>query len=177
MTLIVGLGNPGTQYSKTRHNAGFMLIDKILDSSFIKQNLKCDGELYKNNKLLLLKPTTFMNNSGISVKKVVDFYDINRIIVCHDDIEIGFCSFKCKKGGGSGGHNGLKSIDSFIGKDYERVRLGIGRWEYDIVDYVLGKFTDDEFNKFDKFLIYAKEALLFLIDNNIELTKQKYNKK
>lgn len=177
MTLVVGLGNPGAKYDKTRHNAGFMLLDKILDSSFVKQNLKCDGELYKKGNLLLLKPHTFMNNSGISVAKVVNFYDIDRIIVCHDELEIGFCAFKCKKGGSSGGHNGLKSIDENIGNDYERIRLGIGRGEYGVIDFVLGRFSDDELKKFDEFLEYAKNALLHLISNDINSTKQKYNKR
>lgn len=177
MTLVVGLGNPGGKYDKTRHNAGFMLIDKILDSSFIKQSLKCDGELYKKGNILLLKPHTFMNNSGISVAKVVNFYDVDRIIVCHDELEIGFCALKCKKGGSSGGHNGLKSIDSHIGNDYERIRLGIGRGEYGVVDFVLGNFSDDELKQFDEFLDYASEALRYLINNDINSTKQKYNKK
>ena len=90
MILIVGLGNPGEKYKNTRHNLGFMLIDEILNNTFIKQNLNCNGELYKKQNLLILKPLTYMNNSGESVKKVVHFYKPTRIIVCHDELDIPF---------------------------------------------------------------------------------------
>lgn len=177
MILVVGLGNPGEKYKNTRHNLGFMLIDKILDSSFKKQNLNCNAELYKKQDLLLLKPLTYMNNSGESVKKVVEFYKPERIIVCHDEMDIGFCKLKIKKGGSSGGHNGLKSIDALIGNEYERVRLGIGKpqFKYEVINYVLDNFSKEEEKELQSFLDYSKEALEYLISNDILKTQNKFH--
>ena len=107
MILIVGLGNPGPEYSKTRHNVGFILIDRLKNSNFTDvSSTKFQGELFKFQNLLFLKPTTFMNLSGRSVKAVADFYKPERIIVIHDDLDLNFGVVKFKKGGGNGGHNG-----------------------------------------------------------------------
>ena len=145
MILIVGLGNPGPEYSKTRHNVGFMLIDRLKNSNFTDiSSAKFQGELFKFQNLLLLKPTTFMNLSGRSVKAVADFYKPERIIVIHDDIDLELGAVKFKKGGGSGGHNGIKSIDALIGADYERVRIGVGRDGRDAASFVLSKFTSED---------------------------------
>lgn len=177
MILVVGLGNPGEKYSKTRHNLGFMLIDNILNSSYNKQSLNCNGELYKKQDLLLLKPLTYMNNSGESVRKVVDFYKPTRVIVCHDEMDIGFSKIKIKKGGSAGGHNGLKSIDSFIGNDYERIRLGIGKPEIksDIINFVLSNFNKEEEQKLQDFLDYSKDALECLIAKDILTAQNKFH--
>lgn len=131
MILIVGLGNPGDEYKNTRHNVGFMLIDELVSDGFdtVGGSSKFKGELYKKGSLLLLKPQTFMNLSGNSVKAVKDFYKPERIIVIHDDIDLKFGAMKFKFGGSSGGHNGIKSIDNLIGNEYERVRIGVGRSE------------------------------------------------
>ena len=168
MTLIAGLGNIGKEYENTRHNVGFMLIDLILKDGGYSDvsSAKFQGELYKNGSLLLLKPSTYMNSSGKSLKAVNDFYKPNHIIVIHDDLDIAFGAMKFKNGGSSGGHNGIKSIDSLIGTNYDRVRIGIGRSYKSIIDYVLGKFDNSELEKLDGILSHAKEAVLALANSN-----------
>ena len=178
MILIVGLGNPGGKYENTRHNAGFMVIDRLLSPQAIKiSNEKFQGELYKMGSLLLLKPKTFMNLSGKSVQAVANFYKPERIIVIHDDLDLAFGAMKFKIGGSSGGHNGIKSIDSLIGNEYERVRIGIGRGKFDTINFVLGKFSEDEREILDETLNYAKNAVEFLIKNDIDETTRKFNRK
>ncbi|MDO5045200.1 aminoacyl-tRNA hydrolase [Campylobacter sp.] len=179
MVLIVGLGNPGPQYEKTRHNIGFMLIDLLKSEKFTDvSSSKFQGELFKSSNLLLLKPQTFMNLSGSSVKAVNDFYKPERIIVIHDDLDLKLGVVKFKIGGSSGGHNGLKSIDSLIGNEYERVRLGIGRGDKtSVTNYVLGEFSEDEKECLQKVLNYAKEAVLELVKSDISTISQKYSTK
>ena len=168
MTLIAGLGNIGKEYENTRHNVGFMLIDLILKDGGYSDvsSAKFQGELYKNGSLLLLKPSTYMNSSGKSLKAVNDFYKPNHIIVIHDDLDIAFGAMRFKNGGSSGGHNGIKSIDSLIGNNYDRVRIGIGRSDRSVIDYVLGKFDSSELEKLDGILAHAKEAVLALANSN-----------
>ncbi|MCI7364746.1 aminoacyl-tRNA hydrolase [Campylobacter lanienae] len=168
MTLIAGLGNIGKEYENTRHNVGFMLIDLILKDGGYSDvsSAKFQGELYKNGSLLLLKPSTYMNSSGKSLKAVNDFYKPNHIIVIHDDLDIAFGAMRFKNGGSSGGHNGIKSIDSLIGNNYDRVRIGIGRSDKSVIDYVLGKFDTSELEKLDGILSHAKEAVLALANSN-----------
>ena len=168
MTLIAGLGNIGKEYENTRHNVGFMLIDLILKDGGYSDvsSAEFQGELYKNGSLLLLKPSTYMNSSGKSLKAVNDFYKPNHIIVIHDDLDIAFGAMKFKNGGSSGGHNGVKSIDSLIGNNYDRVRIGIGRSDKSVIDYVLGKFDSSELEKLDGILAHAKEAVLALANSN-----------
>ncbi|TWO13789.1 aminoacyl-tRNA hydrolase [Campylobacter lanienae] len=168
MTLIAGLGNIGKEYENTRHNVGFMLIDLILKDGGYSDvsSAKFQGELYKNGSLLLLKPSTYMNSSGKSLKAVNDFYKPNHIIVIHDDLDIAFGAMRFKNGGSSGGHNGIKSIDSLIGNNYDRVRIGIGRSDKGVIDYVLGKFDTSELEKLDGILSHAKEAVLALANSN-----------
>lgn len=180
MTLIVGLGNPGSQYEKTRHNVGFMLIDLLLNSNFKSVgSSKFQGELFKNGDLIVLKPMTFMNLSGNSVKAVNDFYKPSRIIVVHDDLDLGFGVVKFKKGGGNGGHNGLKSIDGLIGTNYERIRIGIGRGKYNtenaVTNHVLSEFSSDEKVVLDKILSHCINATNELIVSDIDKISQKYS--
>lgn len=162
MILFVALGNIGKEYDSTRHNAGFMLADLLLENGdFIAQSgAKFKGELYKKGGILLLKPSTYMNNSGESVLAVSNFYHPERIIVAHDDIDIPLGTLRFKLGGSSGGHNGIKSIDSAIGADYERVRIGVGKSPFkDTINWVLGKFSDDEKKLLDPVLKMAQTAL------------------
>ena len=147
--LIVGLGNPGEKYKYNRHNAGFLALDYLIDKfNASKISSKFKGELYKSEDYLFLKPLTYMNLSGESVLLVKNFYKIENenIIVIHDDIDLKLGALKFKKGGSSGGHNGLKSIDSSIGNDYWRVRIGIGRPEKkeEVINYVLSDFSENE---------------------------------
>lgn len=170
MILVVGLGNIGKEYENTRHNVGFMLVDLLLNELESTQisNTKFKGELFKSNSspLLLLKPHTFMNNSGISVSAVMSFYKCERLVVIHDDIDLSLGTLRFKKGGSSGGHNGLKSIDSFCGSDYERVRIGIGK-DKNVINFVLGRFSDDELKSLEPVLMQAKNAVLALVNSDI----------
>ena len=152
--LIVGLGNPGNEYKHTRHNVGFMAIDAIAPTDSIWKNEKSalttraeiDGK-----KVILVKPQTYMNNSGESVVSLMAFYKIplENLIVIHDDMALKVGTMREKTGGGSAGHNGIKSIDAHVGKDYRRIRIGIGHPRdfespIDPSDWVLGKFDDEQ---------------------------------
>jgi len=179
MTLIVGLGNIGNEYKNTRHNIGFIAIDKLLSNlNFTTINKPIfKGELFKSGEYLFLKPSTYMNNSGESVEAVKNFYKIenDNIIVIHDDLDLKLGALKFKRGGGSAGHNGLKSIDKHIGNDYHRIRIGIGRPEGEIkvIDYVLGKFKEEELKKLEPTLNNVQKAVF---DWN-EKTPSKYSLK
>jgi PTH1 family peptidyl-tRNA hydrolase len=180
MTLIVGLGNIGKEYENTRHNIGFIAIDNILSNlenytTINKAIFK--GQLFKSGNYLFLKPSTYMNLSGESVSAVKNFYKIDNddIIVIHDDLDLKLGALRFKKGGGNAGHNGLKSIDSYIGNGYHRIRIGIGRpeGEMKVVDYVLGKFKEDELEKLNKALENVEKSIF---DWN-EKTSSKYSLK
>lgn len=152
--LIIALGNIGSQYDKTRHNFGFLLLDEIIkDHKFTYQSGKFHSEIFvgeiAGKKIIAIKPQTFMNRSGIAGAGVVGFFkiDLKNIIVLHDDIDLEFGKVKIKIGGGNAGHNGLKSLDEHIGKNYTRLRLGVGRPEdlrHNVADYVLGDFSKEE---------------------------------
>ncbi len=181
MNLIVGLGNPEAKYKKNRHNIGFMVIDELLgdqDYTTIKKtNFK--GLLYKYKETLLLKPLTYMNLSGESVRAVSDYFEPQKIIVIHDDLDLEFGALRFKFGGGNGGHNGLKSIDSCIGKDYFRVRIGIGkpRDKDKIVSHVLSDFSIAQKEKLGDILANAKESSLALLQEELSIVSQKYTLK
>lgn len=154
--LLVGLGNPGRQYEHNRHNVGFMIVDALADvsASFSSAFKKVGPHAeilpvsFERKKVILVKPLTYMNLSGRAVRFLVDFYKIasDNIYVFHDDIDLAFGRVKIKKGGGNGGHNGLRSIDELIGREYWRIRIGIGRplEKSMVASYVLHDFEDDE---------------------------------
>ena len=152
--LIVGLGNPGNEYSKTRHNVGFMAVDYFApnDATWKKEKNALTTRTEINNKnVILVKPQTFMNNSGDAVGPLMTFYKIplENIIVIHDDMDLKLGTYREKTGGGSAGHNGIKSIDNAIGSEYKRIRIGIGHPRdfespIDPSDWVLGKFDDEQ---------------------------------
>lgn len=155
INLLVGLGNVGLEYETTRHNFGFLLLDQIIeDYGFTKiADKKFHSEIFSgkinDKKIIAIKPHTFMNRSGIAVAEVANFYkiDLHQIIALHDDIDLELGRVKVKIGGGNAGHNGLKSLDEFVGKNYMRLRLGVSRpenKEYEVADYVLGKFNKAE---------------------------------
>lgn len=144
--LLVFLGNPGSQYRSTRHNFGFMVCDRLGENNW--QN-KFHGSWCKNNNAIILKPKTFMNESGISVREASDFFHIppKDIVVFHDDTELNFSKVQLEMGGGMRGHNGLRSIRQHLGTDaFQRVRLGIGRpiGKQDLASFVLGGFSESE---------------------------------
>lgn len=153
MRLLVGLGNPGPQYAQTRHNIGFMAVDRIAeDHGFALFRSKFNGLLsegsLRGTKTLLLKPQTFMNLSGQSVAECAKFFkvSVNDIIVFHDELDLAPGKLKVKKGGGHAGHNGLRSIQSHLGPDFTRVRLGIGHPGHKdaVSPYVLGNFAKSD---------------------------------
>ncbi|MBR1649294.1 MAG: aminoacyl-tRNA hydrolase [Alphaproteobacteria bacterium] len=171
MFLIVGLGNPGAQYAHTRHNVGFKAVDVIAEKyGFSAWREKFDGLIAEGKiggeKVYLLKPQTFMNLSGNSVVKTAMFYKIlpDNIVVIHDDIDLPIDKIKAKTGGSSGGHNGIKSIDSHITNAYHRIRIGVGRPKSDAVSYVLSGFSKEELEN-----LYQN---IEIIANNIDVLLQ-----
>ena len=163
MKLIVGLGNPGTEYETTRHNIGFMVIDELLRRTSAQDVTKksFDGNTYKSKRAIYLKPLTFMNLSGKSISKVKNFYKTNDTILIHDDLDLPFGSLRFKLAGGHGGHNGLKSTDSSITKNYIRIRMGIGRPENkgEVSSFVLSSFSNEEQVCLDEWINNAADAV------------------
>lgn len=151
MKLIVGLGNPGRKYNKTRHNIGFHILDEYISNKkwTKKFNSLCFEKLIDNNKVIFLKPQTFMNLSGNAVKLVVDYYKINldNILVIHDDLDLEFGKIKLKYDSNSGGHNGVESIIKNLGsKKFNRLKIGINtQYNIDAANFVLSNFTREEF--------------------------------
>jgi PTH1 family peptidyl-tRNA hydrolase len=157
--LVIGLGNIGSKYAKTRHNVGFMVLDKYQTthdfSGWInKKDLACELSIGQvgATRVILIKPTTFMNNSGESVQKVQKFYQIynSDTLVVHDELDIEFGTIRTRSGGSSAGHKGIKSLSSFIGDDYGRVRVGIGpktNSDIDSADFVLQNFNAEQQEK------------------------------
>lgn len=177
MFLIVGLGNPGTEYANTRHNIGFIAADAIAGRyGFGPFKAKFDGLLaegkIEGEKVYLLKPQTFMNLSGNSVIKAAAFYKIppQNVIVIHDDMDLQPGQLKAKLGGGSGGHNGIKSIDAHITPGYNRVRIGVGHPAgkgEQVVSHVLSGFSKDDKKLVDAALETAAETIGVLIKDGI----------
>ena len=186
MFLFVGLGNPTPNSENNRHNIGFKIIDAI-NSKFklSKQKPKFKGLLTTGNinekKVYAIKPLTFMNNSGICIRELIEYFKIEaeNIIVFHDDLDIDFGKIKTKFGGSSAGHNGIESIDKFIGKDYSRVRIGIGKPNDKIAvsDYVLKDFDDDEKEQLETLKNNITENLAILIDKKLDLFSSTVNNK
>ncbi len=186
MKLVVGLGNPGDKYAKTRHNIGFEVINRLQkDLNIVGEKDKFQGFLSEKNidgeKVLFLKPQTFMNLSGNSIAAVVNFYKIdakNDMIVIYDDMDLPVGKMRVKEKGSSGGHNGIKSIISHLGDEFLRIKCGIGKSKDDTVDFVLGQFDKSEQEIVDKMIENASDCALDLI-RDVELGRimQKYNKK
>lgn len=182
MTLIVGLGNPDLQYKNNRHNVGFMVIDALIDDQsscekITKANFK--GELFKAPSMLLLKPTTYMNLSGESVRAVDDYFKPDHIIVIHDDLDLPFGTLRFKIGGGHGGHNGLRSIDAHIGAEYIRVRIGIGKpvHKSDVAKYVLSDFSACQREFLPEILLHVKKSIQALLTQDLKEVSLQYSLK
>lgn len=168
--LIVGLGNPGSQYAMTRHNVGFIALD-VLNESLSKERWSDQHKAHvikmkwQNETVILAKPQTFMNLSGQSVVSLMNFYKIEKenLLVLHDDLDIAFTEIKLQKNRGHAGHNGIRNISELLGTaDYARLKLGIGRPEnknIPVADYVLQKFTSDEVAKLPDFLSKAGDCV------------------
>ncbi len=171
--LIVGLGNYTKEYDNTRHNAGFMTIDsfELEDWKNLKNALISTINM-NDKKVTFVKPLTFMNESGIAVYQLMQFYkiDITKLIVIHDDLDIKIGEFREKIGGSSAGHNGIKSIDKLIGNNYRRIRIGISHpkdtnLQISVLDWVLGKFTKEELEKLNFVIKDVKSRIEEIIKN------------
>ena len=184
MKLIVGLGNPGRQYEKTRHNAGFMTINvlaKKLDVDLDKSKCKAIYGIYRHNgeKIIIAEPQTYMNLSGEAVTSLMKFYDIDikDVIVIHDDLDLPVGKIRIRYQGSCGGQNGMRSIINLTGtSEINRIRIGISNnKEIPTADYVLGKFSKEELPLFNQAVEKAAEALIFSLDHNFEEVMSKYN--
>jgi len=186
MLLLVGLGNPTPGSENNRHNIGFKMIDAINRKfGLSKQKPKFKGLLTTGNingkKVYAIKPLTFMNNSGICIRELIEYFKIDseNIIVFHDDLDIDFGKVKAKFGGSSAGHNGIESIDKFIGKEYSRVRIGIGKpkTKANISDHVLKDFDNDEILELEKITNIIINSIPILIDKKLDLFSSTVNNK
>lgn len=183
MFLIVGLGNPGKEYEDTRHNIGFKVIDNIAKEYNIEINRQkfkgVYGEGFINNKkVMLLKPTTYMNLSGESVREVVDFYNLenSEVIVIYDDISLEVGKLRIRDKGSAGGHNGIKSIIAHLGSDiFPRIKVGIGQPNGDLVKYVLGKFTKEEMTILSESIDASTKATEEIIKSNVKTAMNQFN--
>jgi PTH1 family peptidyl-tRNA hydrolase len=186
MILLVGLGNPTPNSQDNRHNIGFKIIDAINQKfGLSKQKPKFKGLVttgnISNKKIYAIKPLTFMNNSGICIRELIEYFKINvdDVIVFHDDLDIDFGKIKTKFGGSTAGHNGIASIDKFIGKDYSRVRIGIGKPDLKIAasDFVLNNFNEDEKIELSKIILHIMDSIPILIDKKLDLFSSTVNNK
>jgi len=184
MLLLVGLGNPSPNNENNRHNIGFKIIDAVNQKfSLSKQKPKFKGLLTTgkigDKKVYAIKPLTFMNNSGICIRELIEYFKIDSkdVIVFHDDLDINFGKVKAKFGGSSAGHNGIESIDKFIGKDYSRVRIGIGRPNNgeNPSDHVLNNFNDEEKTALDNLISNITSSFTILVDKKLDLFSSKVN--
>lgn len=186
MKLIVGLGNPGGEYKKTRHNVGFIFLNSFLSKEGISLDKKKFKGLYidyvsnKGNKAILLEPQTYMNLSGDSIIDFVRYFKIDPkdVLVIHDDLDLEVGKIRIRSKGSSGGHNGIKSvIERLQTQDFKRVRIGIGKdSNIPVIDYVLGKFNDEDMTKLeDKFSVVNNVIKDFIDDVDFHVIESKYN--
>ncbi len=185
MRLIVGLGNPGAQYENTRHNVGFMVVDKLAAKFGIsvdknKFDLRYGRGTIEDHAVMLAKPMAFMNRSGWPVQKLAAYFKINSkdLIIVHDDIDLAFGRLQIKEKGGHGGHKGLKSILNAIGEDeFMRLRIGVGRSETgnSVSDHVLGPFYDDESELLDALLKRARDAVVTILTEGPTVAMNRFN--
>lgn len=186
LKLIVGLGNPGSKYAMTRHNAGFLLVDELADTYSVSlDKSKFDATFGKGKiegrDVVLAKPQAYMNRSGPPVQKLSNFFRISceNMLIVHDDIDLAFGRIKIKEKGGDGGHKGVRSlIEAFGGGDFVRVRIGVGRSEAgsDVVGHVLGRFDSDEKQRMDKIISVAKEAVVTILCKGAKEGMNRFNR-
>lgn len=195
MKIIVGLGNPGEKYDKTRHNLGFMTLDALLEKfeplkqTFWEDEKKLKSQVkeltIKNEKVLLVKPQTFMNDSGEAVVKVLNYYkvELEDLYVIHDDLDLPYGKIRIRFGGSGGGHHGIESIIEHVGDKFLRIRLGIGSDtpqkednKRKVEDYVLGRISSQEKGKTKTMTHEAIKSLELILEHGIEKYMGKYNK-
>ena len=186
MILFVGLGNPSPDNENNRHNIGFKIIDAINQKfGLSKQKPKFKGLLTTGNignkKVYAIKPLTFMNNSGICIRELIEYFKIDseNVVVFHDDLDVDLGKIKAKFGGSSAGHNGIESIDKFIGKDYSRVRIGIGKpnGKNDATEHVLKDFDEEEKVELENITKNIANSLPILLDKKLDLFSSTVNNK
>ena len=187
MYLIVGLGNPTSKYAGTRHNIGFSVITELSDKHRIDLNVKehkaiCGKGYIGGEKILLMEPQTFMNLSGEAIRSAMDFYKLTNedIIVIYDDISLDVGQLRLRKKGSAGGHNGIKSIIQHLGTDeFMRIKVGVGNKpaEWDLADYVLARFPDNELETVRESVKLAGEACDTILIDGIDKAMNQYNKK
>lgn len=191
VSLVVGLGNPGKTYARTRHNCGFMVLDKVADSFFIplgkrKFNALIGRGFIEGVDVILAKPMAFMNRSGPPVNKIKQYFNISckDILVVHDDIDLAFGTLRIKQKGGSGGHNGVESLIEFLGgRDFSRLRIGIGRGigssgkDIDVTNYVLSEFSYNEKKNLDQIITKAQDAIITILCKGIKYAMNCFNNK
>ena len=184
--LIVGLGNPGLEYAQTRHNAGFMTLDLLAEREHteikrMKFKSLCGDAVIAGKRCLLMKPTTYMNNSGQAVAEAMQFYKlpIDHIIVVYDDISLEPSRLRIRRKGSDGGHNGIKSIIYLTGEDtFPRIKLGVGkkpRPDYNLADWVLSRFTKEEMEQMHIAAEHACESIALMVNGKIEEAMNRYN--
>ena len=186
MKLVVGLGNPGSEYEKTRHNIGFMVIDYFAkEHNIVVETKKFNGLftkfMYNNETVILLKPLSYMNLSGEVVRSFVDYFkiDIKDILIINDDLDMNLGKIKLKEKGSSGGHNGLKNIELMLGtQEYSRLKIGISNnKKIETKDYVLGKLNDEEINLITQNNEIISDIINDFYELDIEKLMSKYNRK
>lgn len=186
MYMIVGLGNPGNEYENTRHNIGFDVIDSIADKAGIDVRFR-EGKaligkgVWEGQRVLLVKPQTFMNLSGESVRALISYYKVNpetELIVISDDISLEVGKLRIRKKGSAGGHNGLKNIILHLGGDnFQRVKMGVGEKPqgYDLADYVLGHFNKEERKLMAESVERAMEAIVTIMHDGADMAMNRFN--
>ena len=186
MLLLVGLGNPTPNSENNRHNVGFKIIDAINKKfGLSKQKPKFKGLLttgeISKQKVYAIKPLTFMNNSGICIRELIEYFKIEaqNVIVFHDDLDVEFGKIKTKFSGSSAGHNGIESIDKFIGKEYSRVRVGFGKpkTNFEFSDYVLQNFDEEEVLEIEKITKNITDSIDILVSKKLDLFSSTVNNK
>ncbi len=186
--IIAGLGNPGMTYANTRHNAGFMALDQLAKAGGIEVKTMrfksdCGDGNVGGERCLLMKPTTFMNLSGEAISQAAAFYKIppERIVIMYDDISLPIGKLRIRRKGSAGGHNGMKSIIALLGTDeFPRVRIGVGAKPnpaYDLADWVLSKFTEDDMKNLTPALENAAKAAEFIVQGKIDEAMNKFSTK
>ncbi len=186
--LVVGLGNPGSQYEATRHNVGFRAVDALAKEAGVKidrakfQALTAQATV-GGVRVLLMKPQTYMNLSGVAVKQAADFYKVppERVLVLFDDIDLDVGRLRIRRNGSAGGHNGIKSIISSLGsQEFPRIKIGVGAKphpDYDLADWVLSRFTLAEQKLLDPAIEHAAEAVPVIFTQGIERASSRFNRK
>lgn len=183
--LIVGLGNPGLQYANTRHNAGFLALDRLAERLGVKIDRKahrglCANATLAGQRCLLLKPQTYMNDSGLSVGEAARYYKlpVERVLVLFDDISLDVGRLRLRRKGSDGGHNGIKSIDAFLGEGFPRIKIGVGAKphpDYDLAKWVLSRFRDEEQAPFRQALDAACDAAEAIVAGHMDEAMNKFN--